>query len=274
MPEPSTPQSSRRLTRETGHFTRTTPGSQSLERGLRLLRVFRPGVATLTNSQLANRTGLSRPTVSRLTRSLVDAGFLIYEVQEGGYRLSPVTLSLSLAFRHSMGILDVALPFMRKVADGQNVNVGIAMADELDMVYLESVRKNQRNVFRHIVPGSRIPMALTSLGRAYLSGLDEATRALQMARLSELHGRDWPVIEKSIRKAVKDVRQFGYCHAMWNPGLVAVAAPMQVAGEKPYAINISVPRSDEIPSVVAHRNGVSLLELIDQIKRKNEEIGG
>lgn len=72
--------SSRRRTREKGSFVRETPGSRSPERGLSIIRAFRPGHPLLTNAEIAERTDLSRPTVSRLTRLPVDAGFLEYGV--------------------------------------------------------------------------------------------------------------------------------------------------------------------------------------------------
>ena len=47
-------------------------GNRSLERGIEILRAFRPGVDTLENGEISERTGLARSTVSRLTRTLVD----------------------------------------------------------------------------------------------------------------------------------------------------------------------------------------------------------
>ena len=45
----------------------------ALARGLDLLRAFKPGETELTNTDLALRTGLPKPTVSRLTRALVNS---------------------------------------------------------------------------------------------------------------------------------------------------------------------------------------------------------
>ena len=104
------------MTHQTGRFTRDTAGSQSLERGLVLLRAFRVGTTSLTNAELAARTGLPRPTVSRLTRSLVDAGFLRYDVNERAYRLAPVVLSLADAFRHDWHVI---CPDLRGHGDSQ-----------------------------------------------------------------------------------------------------------------------------------------------------------
>ena len=48
-----------------------SPANRSLERGIELLRSFRPGSELLGNAELAERTGLSRSTVSRLDRKSV-----------------------------------------------------------------------------------------------------------------------------------------------------------------------------------------------------------
>ena len=45
--------------------------NRSLERGIEILRAFRPGADLLGNSDIAERTGLSRATVSRLCQPLV-----------------------------------------------------------------------------------------------------------------------------------------------------------------------------------------------------------
>ena len=98
--------STRRATRDTGTFTRTTAGPRALNRGLALLRAFLPSASSLTNAQLAERTGLPRPTVSRLLRVLVDEGYLAHDSRSGSYRLAPVHLSLALSF--TLGASDLS----------------------------------------------------------------------------------------------------------------------------------------------------------------------
>lgn len=52
--------------------------ARTLSKGFELLRSFRPGEQYLGNKELAERTGLSKPTVSRLTGVLVQLGYLRY----------------------------------------------------------------------------------------------------------------------------------------------------------------------------------------------------
>ena len=51
-------------------------GAQTLTKGLAVLRAFRAGERYLGNSDIAERTGFTRPTVSRLAGTLVRLGYL------------------------------------------------------------------------------------------------------------------------------------------------------------------------------------------------------
>jgi DNA-binding IclR family transcriptional regulator len=261
-------QSTRRHTLEVGRFTRDTPGSKSLERGLQLLRTFRPGVAMLTNSELAKRTGLPRPTISRLTHSLVDAGFLSYDLERRAYRLAAVFLTLAQAFRREVSVLSVALPLMRKVAEGEQINVGLAVPDQLEMVYLDSVRESRRGIFRRISAGSRIPMELTSLGRAYLAGLAQADRQVLLKRIAPQYGEGWPTVRREISRAIVDVARLGYCVAVWQPGMMALASFLKGPDRAVYAINISFPTDDTDSASSIKRYSHMLRGLVDEIEKK------
>lgn len=264
--------STRSLTRESGVFVRSTAGSQALERGLQLLRSFRPGTALLTNAELAERVRLPRPTVSRLTRSLVDAGFLIYDIGRKGYRLGPVCLSLASAYRTSEPILDLVLPHMRALAEGRRVNVGLAVADQIEMVYLDSVRLSRLGLFRRLAPGSRIPIAQTALGCAYLAGMPPVVRNQLIDRLAHANGNTWPAIRMQMMNALADIHDRGYCYAFWAAGMGAVAAPLRSPEGEVYALNVSFPVRENTPNSELHDHAQLLLalkqKLTSELQRK------
>jgi DNA-binding transcriptional ArsR family regulator len=66
----------------------------ALARGLEILRCFRPGEIYLTNTELAKRTGLPKPTISRLTHTLTRLGYLEYSEDQGRYQLGSGVLAL------------------------------------------------------------------------------------------------------------------------------------------------------------------------------------
>src|SRR3954470_22329525 len=90
-----------------------SPSNRSLERGVALLRAFRPGADLLGNGELAERTGLSRATVSRLAQTLADCGMLEHDRRHRAYRLAAPVLSLAHAMRAGSPVLNVAGQLMR-----------------------------------------------------------------------------------------------------------------------------------------------------------------
>lgn len=226
--------------------------NRSLERGIAVLRAFRAGSSMLGNSEIADRTGLSRSTVSRLTQTLVQSGMLEYVPRFRAYRLGVPVLSMAHAMSEGSSVLKIATPLMTEVAMRYKINVGLAVADEGDMVYLESFRYSRRQSLRTIVRGLRIPMALTSLGRAYLATLPAESLDRTMSEMASRHpGRAWLAIRKEIKLAIQSVREKGYCIASWQPQVVAVATPMRLEGYGTYVLNASVSTQQEIAEVSA-----------------------
>ena len=243
-----------------------SPANRSLERGIDILRSFRPGSELLGNADLAERTGLSRSTVSRLTQTLVGAGYLQVEARTRAYRLAPAVLSLAHAMRSGSTVLSIAAPHMRAAAQAERINVGIAAADRGEMVYLESIRYNRRPSLRTVVSGQRVPMELTSLGRAYLATAPEHQRKALFAHFRSLRRAQWGQLEPAITAAMAHVHEKGYCAASWQAEVVAVATPLTFNDSR-YALNMSVSTADAFATVVRELGPV-LLALKARIQRE------
>jgi DNA-binding IclR family transcriptional regulator len=214
--------------------------NRSLERGIEILRAFRAGIDTLGNGELAERTGLPRSTVSRLTQTLARAGMLDHLSAERTYRLSASVLSLAHAVRVGSPILTAISPLMRLESAKARANVGLATADRSMMVYLESVRYNARASLRSVVAGQQVPMELTSLGRAYLAGLEPSEREAILVECSRRCGPSWGRIVADLERSIAMVGEIGYCAVSWQPGVLAVATPFVVEGLPLHVINMSV----------------------------------
>lgn len=245
---------------------KATP-NRSLERGIAVLRAFRAGSAMLGNSEIAERTGLSRSTVSRLTQSLIETGMLEYIPQFRAYRLGVPVLSMAHAMRDSSQVLKVATPLMVELAMRHKLNVGLAVADGDEMVYLESFRYNRRQSLRTVVSGQRIPMALTSLGRAYLATLAPDELGQMLAVLAGKHqgSHGWRGLRKEIEAAVLSVHDKGYCVACWQPQVVAMATPMRFEGYGVHVLNVSVSTQQDAQTVEAAL-AKPLMELAEAIR--------
>jgi len=241
--------------------------NRSLERGMEILRAFRPGAGLLGNSELADRTGLSPATVSRLTQTLVRCGMLDHDPRERAYRLAAPLLSLGQAMRAGSPLLQIAAPLMRSTAEELRINVGLAIRDRDEMVYLESVRYNRKVSLRNVVAGLRVPIELTSLGRAYLAAIDREERESIVSHIRDRRSGEWDALAAEIRQAVSDVKSRGYCTASWQPEVVALATPLLFAHHPVHVLNVSIAGREAMADVESrlHR---PLLKLAEAIIRK------
>jgi DNA-binding IclR family transcriptional regulator len=222
-----------------------------------LLRAFRPGSTLLGNAELAERTGLSRSTVSRLAQTLVGTGMLQVDRRTRAFRLAPAVLSLAHAMRSGSTLLSVAAPLMRSTAEASRVNVGLAAADGDEMVYLESIRYNRRPTLRAVVSGQRVPMELTSLGRAWLAGAPAASRKALLAHFRRVRTSQWITLGPELASAMESVAVNGWCAASWQPEVVAVATPLALDGTQ-YALNVSVSTVEDVQETANELSGALL----------------
>jgi DNA-binding IclR family transcriptional regulator len=236
-----------------------SPINRSLERGIDILRAFKPGSTLLGNGEIAERTGLPKATISRLTQTLVANGLLEIEAGTRVYRLAPFILSLAHAMRMGSRVLTVAAPFMRSSAEKHKVNIGLACPDQTEMVYLESIRYNRRPSLRTVVSGQRVPMELTSLGRAYLACAEDSHKSMLIDQFKKSRNKQWTQLKTEIDDADKHVKKFGFCVASWQPEVVALATPIKI-GTQIYAINVSV-SSDEDVTKLTHELAPILMDL-------------
>lgn len=261
-------------THESEPFSRTTPGSQTLLRGLNLLRAFVSGAPVLSNAQLAERSGLPRPTVSRLTHSLVEGGYLEYDGVSKGYRLAPVCLSLARSFHIGRSELDAVLPLMGQVATAEQINVTLSAADGFWMVYLHTIRKGRGLMSRAAMTGTRFGMIRSSTGHAYLAGLPESRRQLLMGRLASHYGEKWPKYRERIDTSRAKYAKDGYCRSRVVLGMEGIATAVMGPDGVLYTLSVSYAVGDDDDGPLEARYAPVLLSLRDAIEIAWSEFGG
>ncbi|HTE14342.1 MAG TPA: IclR family transcriptional regulator, partial [Burkholderiales bacterium] len=102
---------------------------------------------------------------------------------------------------------------MKALSDKVRVNVGLAVADGDEMVYLHAVRRHDTGSARYRTSGYRVPIETTALGRAYLAACKPEDRERLLLLLCSRHRRNWTKISREIHRAVEQVQNFGYCSA-------------------------------------------------------------
>ncbi|MBR0898925.1 helix-turn-helix domain-containing protein [Bradyrhizobium tropiciagri] len=76
---------------------------QVVSRAFNILRCFEDQNMRLGNREIADRCGLPRSTVSRLTLTLIQIGQLVYLPQEQKYALGPRAIALSASLIAATG---------------------------------------------------------------------------------------------------------------------------------------------------------------------------
>lgn len=218
-------------------------GVAALARGLELLRCFSPQEPELSNGELATHSGLPKSTVSRLTRTLVELGYLRHDAQRRRYRVGPSVLALGYSALANLRMRDAARPHMQALADATNALVSLATRDRLSMIYLENCRSASSVTLRLNV-GTQLPLVSSSIGRAFLAGLPEAERAYLLQQLAAREGAGWAEQEASIAGELRRYREQGYCLSLggWNKDVNAAATPLAGAvGADLLVLSISGP---------------------------------
>lgn len=216
----------------------------ALARGLEILRCFEPRDGVLGNQEIAARTAIPKPTVSRLTYTLTRLGYLAYSQRLEKYQLAPGVLALGFSFLAGTGIRQIARPLMQELADRADAAVSLGVRDRLRMVYLEHCR-GQGNLTLALEVGSRIPMATTAMGRAFLAALPEAERRYLMAHMQRRYGdAEWRDIRRGIDEALESFTEHGFCSSVhaWERDVNGVGVPLIIGhGEDIVAFNCGAP---------------------------------
>jgi DNA-binding IclR family transcriptional regulator len=212
---------------------------QGLARGLGVLRAFQPGETSLSNSELADRTGLAKPTISRLTRTLTALGYLTFVAQTGRYQLGAGVVALCHSLLAGMPHRIAARPVLQELAEYSRLPASLGMRDRLEMLTIETARHPLGRPARFDL-GSRLPMATTSMGRAFLYGLPRGEREILLRRLCLTYGRTaWKSVQVRIDAAFEEIAKRGFCVSLGDrlPDVFAVGAPVIASDGTVLAIN-------------------------------------
>ncbi len=216
----------------------------ALARGLEVLRCFKPRDRHLGNQDIAERTGLPKPTVSRLTYTLTRMNYLHHDVKLGKYQLGTAVLSLGFSLLTNMDVLKIARPLMQDLADYSHTVVSVGTRDRLGMIYLDGRHSTDATVSLRREPGTRVPIASTAMGRALLCGLPEDEREQLMDNIRQRDPNNWTENKSGIEQALRDYEERGFCLSIgdWRSDVNAIGVPMlPISGSRLLTFNCAAP---------------------------------
>ncbi|MDR8414150.1 helix-turn-helix domain-containing protein [Nonomuraea sp. 3-1Str] len=143
--------------------------AQTLERGLRLLRLLADGKGGRTPTELSHELQLSRPVVYRLLTTLSREGFVRRDT-EGRAHLGFGVLVLAQAVQPLLRA--AALPALRRLAETVGATAHLTVAEGDDGLAVAVVEPSWTHMHVAYREGSRHPLTKGAAGRAIL-GLRE-----------------------------------------------------------------------------------------------------
>ncbi len=242
--------------------------SMNLARGLEVLRAFTPADPMLGNREIADRTGLPKPTVSRLTYTLTLLGYLTRDAGLQKYRLGSGVLSLGHPLLANLHVRQLARPVMERLARRTGCSVNLGMRDRGNVVYIDTVRADPANAYLPDI-GSTRPLLAAAIGRALVLACPQTERAAILNWL-KVHDRALFDAHKAAWEA--DQKLFaaqGYCHSRgdWQKGVHAVGVPVRVPPrEMPVAMNCTLAASRIPRDKMAREVAPALLDAVRQLE--------
>ncbi|HEY3006969.1 MAG TPA: helix-turn-helix domain-containing protein [Micromonosporaceae bacterium] len=141
--------------------------AQTLDRGLRLLRLVADAPGGLTVTEAAGRLGVGRAVIYRLVGTLVEHGMIR---RDGGGRLRVGLGLLQLARRAQPLVADAALPALRRLAEQVGATAHLTVAEGAEAVALVVVEPSWTTFHVAYRAGTRHALDRGAAGRAILGG--------------------------------------------------------------------------------------------------------
>lgn len=244
----------------------------ALARGLDVLSAFRSRDRMLGNQELARRCGLPKSTISRLTYTLTKQGYLEHADDgrgNSGYRLGSAVLALGSTMLARMDVRQIARPLMQELADRSQAMVSLGMRDRLSMIYVENCRSESALTLSLDV-GSRIPVATTAMGRAYLARCGDAQRTALLDRIRERDPAAWGSLRDGIERALAEYRELGCTTSFgeWQKEVNAIAIAFTPPGARSVmAINCGGPGFDLSPEFLLDEVRPQMIALANRLEQ-------
>jgi IclR family acetate operon transcriptional repressor len=216
----------------------------TLARGLDVLGLFATHSPELTQKQIAELLGLPLPTVHRLTKLLVERGWLARDADTRRLSLGLELARLVPALLAGLGLPEAARERLRALAESTGETVNLAVLDRGQVLYLVSESGAKLLTLRAGV-GLRLPAHCTALGKCLLAQLPEeqARRAAgpePYPALTERTLTSWPALARDLA----GIRATGVAGSRdeYELGLHSIAVPVAwIDGTRSAAINVSLP---------------------------------
>ncbi|MDN6638218.1 MAG: helix-turn-helix domain-containing protein [Yaniella sp.] len=236
----------------------------SFPRGLVVSSAFGK-TPTMTLTEAAEATGLSRATVRRFLHTLVSLGYM--RAGDKSFQLTPKVMNLGFAYLSSQPLVELVDPVLANLSKQLGQSTSVSVLDTTDVVYI--ARQETTSIMRiNITVGTRFPAYATSMGRVLLAGLSDAELEAYFAQADLTEVTDYTMTDPSwLRSEISKIRAQGFAVITeeLEVGLASVAVPIRNrAGKTVAAMNTSIAVTQHTPE--------DLTELLPALQAAADEV--
>lgn len=186
-------------------------GVRAVERALVILQELNLQPYT-SIARLHARTGLPKPTLVRILRTLEDAGFVENDARLGGYQVSGLVSSLSSGFHKEPLIVEAGRPWAIALTRKHQWPVSISLLDrDAVVVRFSTVPDSPLSPF-HATVNMRLPLLTRGMGLAYLAFVSQQEFLLILEILRSSNDREDAMAhqQRELMQLIAHVREVGY----------------------------------------------------------------
>lgn len=225
---------------------------RGLERGLDVLRVIERA-GSVTTTQLHLQTGLPKPTLTRLLRTIEQKGFAWRSISDGCWRLAHQKHGAANMPPAAHVLASVAGPVLDELCEVVRWPSDVSFRHRTYMQLCETSRQRAYFSLNRLEIGYRINMLLSAPGRAYLAFCPERERLMLLRRLRADPGMGSELLARSadLERLLEQTRSQGYAvrdpgwggdyrrpRAEYDDGLGAIAVPIRAHRRVVGCVNI------------------------------------
>lgn len=220
-------------------------------------------------SELSERTGLTKSSIYRFVRTLIQLGYVKQNEKNDKYDLTIRLFQMGSSVLGQSDVLAAAGTIIEQLSQETKEAIHVAVLDGSDIVYVDTADSAHHALTMSPRIGGRTPAHCTALGRVLLSDKpDEEIRNLYQSRGLEPRTRDTVTDLGALLTITQRVREEGIAvdYEEYEEGLICVATPLRDrSGSVVAAMALAAPRV-RLPQ---HR----IEEVAKRMRRASEDVG-
>jgi DNA-binding IclR family transcriptional regulator len=181
---------------------------QSVDRAARILKVLASGPRSLGVSEIADRLGMTRPTVHGLLQTLQAHGFVEQDRDSDKYQLGAGLLQLGNSYLDLNELRARSLVHAERLATRADASVRVGVMHGASVVVVHHVFRPDTTL-QILEVGAELPLHASALGKAMLAFVSEDAVADLLAEpLPRLTSRT--LTPRALREELSEVRERGF----------------------------------------------------------------